>query len=45
MLIFFSFDRHSGTPAVGSSYKAAVEYLYPLERGFIYVHKPPIHIR
>ena len=45
MLIFFSFDRHSGTPAVGSSYKAAVGYLYPLDRGFIYVHKPPIHIR
>lgn len=36
---------HSGTPAIGCSYKAAAGYLYPLERGFIYVHKPPVHIR
>lgn len=36
---------HSGTPAIGCSFKAAAGYLYPLERGFIYVHKPPIHIR
>ncbi|KAJ1532076.1 hypothetical protein ONE63_000705 [Megalurothrips usitatus] len=40
-----SFVGHSGTPAVGCSYKAAAGYMYPLERGFIYVHKPPIHIR
>uniref|UniRef100_A0A336LU77 FACT complex subunit SSRP1 n=1 Tax=Culicoides sonorensis TaxID=179676 RepID=A0A336LU77_CULSO len=40
-----NFLGHSGTPAVGCSYKAAAGYLYPLERGFIYVHKPPIHIR
>lgn len=33
------------TPAVGCSYKAAAGYLYPLERGVIYVHKPPLHIR
>lgn len=33
------------TPAVGCSYKAAAGYLYPLERGLIYVHKPPLHIR
>lgn len=39
------FVGHSGTPAVGCSYKAAAGYLYPLERGFIYIHKPPIHIR
>jgi structure-specific recognition protein 1 len=37
--------RHSGTAAVGCSYKAAAGYMYPLERGFIYVHKPPLHIR
>lgn len=37
--------RHAGTPAVGCSFKAAAGYLYPLERGFIYVHKPPMHIR
>ncbi|XP_011308641.1 FACT complex subunit Ssrp1 [Fopius arisanus] len=39
------FVGHSGTPAIGCSFKAAAGYLYPLERGFIYVHKPPIHIR
>lgn len=39
------FTGASGTPAVGCSYKAAAGYLYPLERGFIYVHKPPVHIR
>lgn len=40
-----NFVGHTGTPAVGCSFKAAAGYLYPLERGFIYVHKPPIHIR
>lgn len=40
-----SFTGHSGTPAIGCSYKATAGYLYPLERGFIYVHKPPMHIR
>jgi len=40
-----SFMGHSGTPVIGCSYKAAAGHLYPLERGFIYVHKPPIHIR
>ncbi|XP_037954488.1 FACT complex subunit Ssrp1 [Teleopsis dalmanni] len=40
-----NFIGHSGTPAVGCSFKAAAGYLYPLERGFIYIHKPPVHIR
>ncbi|KAJ3642421.1 hypothetical protein Zmor_025212 [Zophobas morio] len=40
-----NFVGHSGTPAIGCSFKAAAGYLYPLERGFMYVHKPPIHIR
>ncbi|KAH1024293.1 FACT complex subunit Ssrp1 [Dendroctonus ponderosae] len=40
-----SFIGHSGTPAIGCSFKAAAGFLYPLERGFIYVHKPPLHIR
>ncbi|XP_029174781.1 FACT complex subunit Ssrp1 [Nylanderia fulva] len=39
------FLGHTKTPAIGCSFKAAAGYLYPLERGFIYVHKPPIHIR
>lgn len=40
-----AFMGHTGTPAVSCSFKAAAGFLYPLERGFIYVHKPPIHIR
>lgn len=40
-----NFIGHSGAPAVSCSFKAAAGYIYPLERGFIYVHKPPIHIR
>lgn len=40
-----NFVGHSGTAAIGCSYKATAGYLYPLERGFIYVHKPPMHIR
>ncbi|KAI8783219.1 FACT complex subunit SSRP1 [Biomphalaria glabrata] len=40
-----SFMGHSGAQAVSCSYKAATGLLYPLERGFIFVHKPPIHIR
>lgn len=40
-----TFKGHSGTPAIGCSYKATAGYLYPLERGFVYVHKPPMHIR
>nr|CAG4643801.1 EOG090X02Z1 [Lepidurus arcticus] len=39
------FLGQTGTPAVGCSYKAAAGTLYPLERGFIFVHKPPIHVR
>ena len=34
-----------GTQAISCSYKAASGFLYPLERGFIFVHKPPLHIR
>lgn len=36
---------NSGTQSVQCSYKAATGFLYPLERGFIFVHKPPMHIR
>ena len=42
--IFYYFSHHK-TPAIACSYKAAAGYLYPLEKGFIYVHKPPVHIR
>ncbi|XP_015930923.1 FACT complex subunit Ssrp1 [Parasteatoda tepidariorum] len=40
-----SFKGHSGTHAVTCSYRAGNGLLYPLERGIIYVHKPPVHIR
>ncbi|XP_078035176.1 structure specific recognition protein [Augochlora pura] len=40
-----NFTSHSGALSISCSFKAAAGYLYPLERGFIYVHKPPIHIR
>ena len=36
---------HSGTSAITCSYKASSGLMYPLERGFIFVHKPPVHIR
>lgn len=32
-------------PVITCSYKSSVGQLYPLDRGFIFVHKPPIHIR
>ncbi|ESP04179.1 hypothetical protein LOTGIDRAFT_207546 [Lottia gigantea] len=40
-----SFQGQQGTRCVSCSYKAATGLLYPLERGFIFVHKPPLHIR
>ncbi|XP_036359846.1 FACT complex subunit SSRP1 isoform X1 [Octopus sinensis] len=39
------FVSQKGDQAIGCSYKAATGLLYPLERGLIFVHKPPIHIR
>ncbi|KAF7489018.1 FACT complex subunit SSRP1 [Sarcoptes scabiei] len=32
-------------PAISCSYRASNGLMYPLERGFIYLHKPPVHIR
>ena len=32
-------------PVITCSYRASAGLLYPLERGFIYLHKPPVHIR
>ena len=40
-----NFLGHSGSPTVSCSHKAASGFLYPLERGFIFVYKPPIYIR
>lgn len=33
------------SPAISCAHKASAGYLYPLEKGFIWVHKPPIYIR
>ncbi len=32
-------------PSISCSYKAGSGFLYPLERGFMFVPKPPVHIR
>nr|XP_033776568.1 FACT complex subunit SSRP1 isoform X1 [Geotrypetes seraphini] len=40
-----NFQGHTGAQCITCSYKASSGLLYPLERGFIYVHKPPVHIR
>ena len=37
--------RHSGSPAVSAAYKSASGYVYPLEKGFVFVSKPPMYIR
>jgi len=39
------YKSNTGTSAITCSYKASSGLLYPLERGFIFVHKPPVHIR
>jgi len=39
------FVGHTGTPAISCSFKAASGFVYPLERGFIFVYKPPIFIK
>ncbi|XP_041088047.1 FACT complex subunit SSRP1 isoform X2 [Polyodon spathula] len=40
-----NFQGHSGAQCITCSYKASSGLLYPLERGFIFVHKPPLHLR
>ncbi|KAK5986077.1 FACT complex subunit SSRP1 [Trichostrongylus colubriformis] len=40
-----NFVGHSGTPAVMCAHKQASGFLYPLEKGFLYIHKPPMYIR
>jgi len=39
------FLGNSGTPAVTCSHKAASGFLYPLDKGMIYIYKPPIYLR
>jgi len=40
-----SFIGHSGTSAVSCAFKSASGLLYPLEKGFMFINKPPMHIR
>ncbi|XP_027045962.1 FACT complex subunit SSRP1-like [Pocillopora damicornis] len=40
-----TFKSHAGVSCITCSYRAGSGMLYPLERGFIFVHKPPVHIR
>uniref|UniRef100_A0A671NHH6 FACT complex subunit SSRP1 n=1 Tax=Sinocyclocheilus anshuiensis TaxID=1608454 RepID=A0A671NHH6_9TELE len=40
-----NFKGHSGSQCITCAYKASSGLVYPLERGFIYVHKPPVHLR
>lgn len=40
----FVFSSKSGAKCVSCAYKASAGLLYPLERGFIYITKPPIYI-
>ena len=40
-----SFIGHNGTPALTCSHKAASGFIYPLERGLIFIYKPPIFLR
>jgi structure-specific recognition protein 1 len=40
-----SFIGHNGTPALTCSHKAASGFIYPLERGLIFIYKPPIYLR
>ncbi|KAL5264743.1 hypothetical protein ACHWQZ_G005724 [Mnemiopsis leidyi] len=40
-----NFVSSSGSQAIACSHKANSGFLYPLEKGFMYVVKPPVHIR
>ncbi|XP_028418489.1 FACT complex subunit SSRP1-like [Dendronephthya gigantea] len=40
-----TFKSHSSFSSISCSYKAGSGFFYPLERGFMFVPKPPVHIR
>merc|ERR1711935_1003343 len=40
-----SFKSEQGSSCISCNYKAQIGVLFPLERGFMYLHKPPIYIR
>lgn len=37
--------RASGTPAISCAVRQSTGFLYPLEKGFVYVHKPALYLR
>jgi structure-specific recognition protein 1 len=37
--------RAAGTPAISCAVRQSMGFLYPLEKGFVYVHKPALYIR
>jgi len=39
-----NFKSHNGSPAIKCSLRANDGHLYPMEKGFFFLHKPPIHI-
>ncbi|XP_032236023.2 FACT complex subunit SSRP1 isoform X2 [Nematostella vectensis] len=40
-----TFKSHQGVSCITCSHRAGSGLLYPLERGFIFIHKPPVHVR
>nr|CAD2173045.1 unnamed protein product [Meloidogyne enterolobii] len=40
-----NFTGASGTPAISCAVRQSMGFLYPLEKGFVYVHKPALYIR
>jgi len=40
-----SFVGFSGTPVITCNHKASNGFLYPLEKGIMYIYKPPLFIR
>ncbi|CAB3402660.1 unnamed protein product [Caenorhabditis bovis] len=40
-----TFIGHSGTPAIQAAHRQNPGLFYPLEKGFLYIHKPPMYVR
>uniref|UniRef100_A0A914H0T7 FACT complex subunit SSRP1 n=1 Tax=Globodera rostochiensis TaxID=31243 RepID=A0A914H0T7_GLORO len=40
-----NFTGASGTPAISCAVRQSMGFLYPLEKGFVYVHKPALYMR
>lgn len=44
-ILFKTLFSASGTAAISCALRQASGYLYPLEKGFVCIHKPPMYIR